>query len=191
LTQPSWSGGRLTACAREETPEWITIVGVVGDVHHFGLATGEQPAIYTPYAQSAQSWKRWTEIVVRGPGASLGLAELVRRKIRSVDPLLPIARLRTMDQVVGESLTRQRFNAELLSIFAAAALGLACVGIFGVMFAMISVLWKDIIVAVNISEATFGRILAAMPVAGVPAAGPLPSGLPPSGTSRLKCLTAS
>ncbi len=126
--------GRRVRWAREETPEWITIVGVVGDVHHFGLATGEQPAIYTPYAQSAQSWKRWTEIVVRGPGASLGLAELVRRKVRSVDPLLPIARLRTMDQVVGESLTRQRFNAELLSIFAAAALGLACVGIFGVMW---------------------------------------------------------
>jgi ABC-type antimicrobial peptide transport system permease subunit len=61
----------------------------------------------------------------------------VRRKVRGIDPLLPIARGRWMDRVVGESLTRQRFNAELLSIFAAAALGLACVGIFGVMWSTV------------------------------------------------------
>jgi putative ABC transport system permease protein len=129
--------GRRVRWARQDPPDWITIVGVVGDVRHFGLAAGELPALYTPYVQSSQSWKRWTEIVVRGPAGSLGLAELVRRKIRSVDPLLPIARLRSMDRVVGESLTRQRFNAEILSVFAAAALGLACVGIFGVMWSTV------------------------------------------------------
>jgi putative ABC transport system permease protein len=110
---------------------------VVGDVHHFGLADAEEPAVYTPYVQSAQEWKRWTEVVVRGPGGSVGLPELVRRQVRGIDPLLPIARGRWMDRVVGESLTRQRFNAELLSIFAAAALGLACVGIFGVMWSTV------------------------------------------------------
>ena len=61
--------GKRLRWARQSEPQWITIVGVVGDVRHFGLADEEQPAVYTPYVQSAQEWKRWTEIVVRGPGA--------------------------------------------------------------------------------------------------------------------------
>ena len=129
--------GRRLRWARESTPQWIEIVGVVGDVHHFGLADAEQPAVYTPYVQSAQDWKRWSEVVLRGPGGSVGLGELVRRKVRALDPLLPIARMRWMSEVVGESLTRQRFDAELLTIFAASALGLACVGIFGVMWSTV------------------------------------------------------
>ena len=126
--------GRRFRWARQENAPWITIVGVVGDVRHFGLGAADEPAVYVPYAQSGQPWKRWMEIVARGPGGSTGLAELVRRKVRGVDSLLPIARLRRMAQVVDDSLTRQRFNAELLSIFASTALLLACVGIFGVMW---------------------------------------------------------
>ena len=129
--------GRRLRWARQREPEWITIVGVVGDVRHFGLAAAEEPAVYTPYVQSARDWKRWSELVVRGPGGSSGLGELVRRMVRGIDPLLPIARIRWMDQVVGDSLTRQRFNAELLTIFAASALLLACVGIFGVMWSTV------------------------------------------------------
>ena len=129
--------GRRLRWARQDEIRWITIVGVVGDVRHFGLAEGEQPAVYTPYVQADQDWKRWTELVVRGPGGSAGLGELVRRKVRGLDPLLPIARVRWMEQVVGDSLIRQRFNAELLSFFAASALGLACVGIFGVMWSAV------------------------------------------------------
>ena len=130
--------GRRLRWARQPAPyQWIEIVGVVGDVHHFGLADAEQPAVYTPYVQSAQAWKRWTEVVLRGPGGAVSLDELVRRTVRGLDPLLPIARARWMSQVVGDSLTRQRFNAELLTIFAASALVLACVGIFGVMWSTV------------------------------------------------------
>jgi putative ABC transport system permease protein len=129
-------GSRLR-WVRDSKVEWITIVGVVGDVRHFGLAEGEQPALYSPYEQFGRGWKRWGELVVRGPGGSAAVERLVRRKVRALDPLLPIARLRGMREIVGESLIRQRFNAELLSIFAAAALGLACVGIFGVMWSTV------------------------------------------------------
>ena len=52
--------------ARDEKIEWITIVGVAANVRHFGLAKNEEPAIYTPFAQTNQSWKRWSQVVVRG-----------------------------------------------------------------------------------------------------------------------------
>jgi len=74
---------------------------------------------------------------VRGPGGPSALENVVRRRLHAVDPMLPITRIRTVDHVISESLARQRFGAELLSIFAGAALGLSCVGIFGVMWAVV------------------------------------------------------
>jgi putative ABC transport system permease protein len=126
--------GRRIRWAVERKPEWITIVGVVGDVRHFGPEESDRPAFYTPYVQSTAPWKRWSELVVRGPGGSTGLSEIVRGQVRAADPLLPIARIRWMTDVVRDSLSLRRFHAEVLSLFAASALGLACVGIFGVMW---------------------------------------------------------
>jgi len=129
--------GRRVRWARMQEVHWITIVGVAGDVRHFGLADADQPAIYTPFVQADQDWKRWSELVVRGPGGPAALESAVRRRLHAVDPMLPITRIRTVDRVVSESLTRQRFGAELLSIFAGSALVLSCVGIFGVMWAAV------------------------------------------------------
>jgi putative ABC transport system permease protein len=126
--------GRRVRWARMQEVHWITIVGVVGDVRHFSLADADQPAVYTPFTQADQDWKRWSEVVVRGPGGPAALENAVRRRLRAVDPTLPITRIRSVDRVVSDSLTRQRFGAELLSIFAATALLLASVGIFGVMW---------------------------------------------------------
>lgn len=119
--------------ARQSEPVWIEIVGVAGDVRHFGLSHDEEPAVYTPYAQSLQPWKRWMEIVVQGPGEGAGLAALVRQKVREVDPLIPVGAARTLPEIVDSSLGRERFRAQLLSIFAVLALVLASVGISGVM----------------------------------------------------------
>jgi len=129
--------GHRVRWARMKDVQWITIVGVAGDVRHFGLTDGDQPAMYTPFVQAAQDWKRWSEVVVRGPGGHAALEAALRRSLHAVDPLLPITSIRSVDSVVSESLTRQRFGAELLSIFAGAALGLSCVGIFGVMWAAV------------------------------------------------------
>ena len=131
--------------AREEEIHWIEIVGVVGDVRHFGLARGDEPAVYTPYAQSSQAWKRWMEIVVRGSGsivdgrgprghaAEAGLAALLRDSVHAVDPLIPVPGARSLGSIVTSSLGNERFRTRLLSLFAGLALLLASVGIAGVM----------------------------------------------------------
>jgi putative ABC transport system permease protein len=120
--------------ARNEGVEWITIVGVAGNVRHFGLANPEEPAIYTPYAQSGQDWKRWSEIVVRLPATtSPELIAQLKAAVWKVDPLIPVTKVRSMSEVMALSLAEQRFNSLLLGIFAGVALLLAGVGLYGVL----------------------------------------------------------
>jgi putative ABC transport system permease protein len=128
--------------ARTDEPQWIEIVGVAGDVRHFGLAHADRPAVYTPYAQSSQPWKRWMEVVVRGGQGDTtqrrvergdGLAALLREKVHAVDPLIPVPGARSLDSVVTSSLGGERFRTQLLALFAGLALLLASVGIAGVM----------------------------------------------------------
>ena len=119
--------------ARSEGVDWITIVGVVGNVRHFGLANSEEPAIYTPFAQSGQDWKRWSEFVVRMQGPRAASVSQLKRMVWKVDPTIPVAQVRSMSEVLSISFAEQRFNALLLAIFAGVALLLASVGLYGVL----------------------------------------------------------
>jgi putative ABC transport system permease protein len=119
--------------ARSNPPDWMTIVGVVGDVKHFGPNQPEEPAVYDLYSQTAQQWKRWMYIVIRSeapPGTVLAMA---KRQLWSIDDQLPLTQISTMPDVVATSLDHQRFNMTLLGAFAGVALALAIVGIYGVM----------------------------------------------------------
>jgi putative ABC transport system permease protein len=118
--------------ARAAEPQWITVVGVVGDVRHFGLDQPEEPAVYTPFAQSGQSWKRWMNVVVKSETPAASLTNAVKEKIWSADAQVPVSRVRTMSEVMSASVARQRLNMTLLGLFAAVALLLATVGIYGV-----------------------------------------------------------
>src|SRR6185503_3876294 len=124
--------GKRIRWASDPGKRWMTIVGVVGDVKHFGLDLPEQPAFYSPYSQAAQ-WKRWMMLVARTQSDPAGMAQAVKEQIWRVDSQLPLTRVQTMHEVAAASFAARRFNMLLLGIFAGLALLLAAVGIYGVM----------------------------------------------------------
>ncbi len=106
------------------------IVGVAADVRLQGLSLAATPTIYVPHAQDP---RRGMTFVVRTDGDPLSLAGAIRNAIQTVNQDQPVIRIETMEQVVMASLAQSRFSAVLLSLFAALALALAAVGIYGVM----------------------------------------------------------
>jgi putative ABC transport system permease protein len=124
--------GKRVRWARDPEIHWITIVGVVGDVKHFGLDLPELPALYSPYTQISP-WKRWMTVVARTQSEPAALAQAVKQQIWKIDSQLPVSKVKTMSTVSAESFAARRFNMLLLAIFAGLALALAAVGIYGVM----------------------------------------------------------
>ena len=124
--------GARIAWARGNPRRWMTIVGVVSDVKHYGLNLPELPAFYNTYQQQDQPWKRWSYLAVRTDGNNPALASQVKNQIWTVDKQIPVTKLRPMTDVMSASLAEQRFNMTLMGIFAAVALLLAAIGIYGV-----------------------------------------------------------
>jgi len=124
--------GKRVRWARDSEIHWITIVGVVGNVKHFGLDLPEQPALYSPYTQ-INPWKRWMSIAARTGGNPNAMAQSIKQEIWKVDSQLPVTRVETMGEMAAESFAARRFNMSLLTLFAGLALALAAIGIYGVM----------------------------------------------------------
>ncbi|HEY1340248.1 MAG TPA: ABC transporter permease [Bryobacteraceae bacterium] len=107
------------------------IVGVSGQVKVDGLGEQEKTVeIYVPIAQN--TWF-WASLSVRTAGDPMALAQAVKSIVAKADPDLPVTRVRTMEQIAYETVDRPRFRARLLAGFAALALALAAVGVFGVL----------------------------------------------------------
>jgi predicted permease len=115
---------------REDVP-WITIVGIVGDVHQAGLALPARAEMYLPYQQ--QEFFPPDYLAVRASGDPLLLAEPVRQQVWSVDKQQPVAEVMPLEQLVGENLAPKRMQASLLGGFAGLALLLASLGIYAVL----------------------------------------------------------
>jgi putative ABC transport system permease protein len=135
LAQRYWPGrdpvgSRLTfGDPTDSTSTWITVVGVVGDVRQEGAVSPAYPQIYLPFAQvSARS----IVVALRTGRDPLALVPSLKQALAGVDPNLALARVTTMEQRVAGTLARPRVNALLLASFAATALILAALGIYGV-----------------------------------------------------------
>ncbi len=123
-------GARITfGDPADSTSVWMTIVGVVGDVRQDGAMSPAYPQIYVPFAQLSS---RSMLVVLRTAGDPLALAPAVKQALAAVDPSLALGRVATMDDRVADTLARPRVNALLLAGFAASALMLAALGIYGV-----------------------------------------------------------
>ncbi len=123
-------GQRLKRGSLQSTSPWATVVGVVGDIRHDAIETAGVPHIYFSIYQFSS---RTLGLVVRSRADPAGLGESLRREIQAVDPNLPVFGIRTLSSLVAAALTPHRFSAQLMGGFAALALLLAAIGIYGVL----------------------------------------------------------
>jgi putative ABC transport system permease protein len=132
-------GKRLTIDDPRKDPVWYTIVGVIKDVKQNDWAGRPDYEYYFAALQNkniiegTQPWYSYMTLVIRTSGDPAALSQAVQNTVWSIDRSLPLASLKTMEQVISASVWQPRFNLLLVGLFAALALILAPVGIYGVM----------------------------------------------------------
>jgi putative ABC transport system permease protein len=113
----------------EDTP-WLTIVGIVDDVHYSWIEKDDVPTLYRSYRQRAP---HYVSIILRTTSDPLALVPAVRTQIAAVDPDLPLFNIKTLDKVISESIVGIAYVAAMMGVLGVIALVLASVGVYGVM----------------------------------------------------------
>ena len=127
------SDERLKFERLNENGYWYTIVGVVKEIRERGVAEDSRPAIYRVHEQADQTNDLPSGIVVRTAVEPASIVSAVRHAIWSVDKNQPLARIRTMEDIVDRQLSTPTQSTALLGAFAVLALLLASIGIYGVL----------------------------------------------------------
>jgi putative ABC transport system permease protein len=129
-------GKRIAFDGTLDNPNWREIVGVVGDVRQLGLEDERRSEMYIPHLQSFNSITAPNSpmyLVLRLTSNSINVAADIRHIVRGLDNSVMISRITTMEKLVSASVASRRFNMLILSILAGTALGLAAMGIYGIM----------------------------------------------------------
>jgi putative ABC transport system permease protein len=124
-------GQHIQLGAIDESRSWAVIVGVVGDVHQYGLDQKPDAAVYMPFSQAGQA-QGWSSLVVRSSIPSERIEPAVRASMTAVDPLQPIFHLQPMATYVSLSVAQRTFTLILIALFGGMALALAGGGVYGV-----------------------------------------------------------
>jgi putative ABC transport system permease protein len=119
-------------------PRWLTVVGVVKDAKQMSWTDAPSNEIYIPFQRSGffdltAGWFTSMTMVIRTTVEAQSLAGTAEETIRSLDRNLPVSNVVTMEQVIADTLWQPRFNLQLVGIFAALAMTLAAIGLYGVM----------------------------------------------------------
>ena len=138
LAQRYWPAGdclgkRISLNGRESGKKW-RIVGIVANFRHRGLDERPRPEFYLPLAQHPCAAM---VLVIRSSRPASELIPAVRKEVFSIDPLQPVAIIRSLDRVVADSIASRRITVVLAGIFAASAALFASIGIYGVMSALV------------------------------------------------------
>ena len=124
-------GKRIAIGRARSQDDWIPVVGVVKDVRQFELTAAPRPQMYFSHRQA--EFFLPNDLVVKTHVEPTSMAAAVRNAVWEIEKDQPVSNIQTMDQILADSIARQRFSMLLLAIFAAVALVLAGVGIYGVM----------------------------------------------------------
>jgi putative ABC transport system permease protein len=126
------SGDAIGKRIKWEYEDWRTIVGVVRDVRSQALERQALPQLYVPYAQSHHKHFEMTLAIRAGVAALPTLRSAIQRELKQLDAIVPVANYRTLPELLSETTVRPRFITLLLGLFAAAALMLTVIGLYGV-----------------------------------------------------------